>query len=210
MPLTLSPGVSYCLVAGRTIFLDLVNDRYQSARHDLFDTEIAEVELDQLRRRGLIMGEGRFSAPPPLPDTLEPLADDKDAVTQARAMDCAMAMRAQLRATYRLHRRGLSRSINVLLSNKIADGDLAGELEDGHRQTAAAFAKISPFFTNSRACLTRSLALVDRLTARRLGAALIIGVKAAPFSAHAWVQAGHTVLNDSFDVVREYSPIAKF
>ena len=42
---------------------------------------------------------------------------------------------------------------------------------------------------------------------RLLSAFLVIGVTASPFGAHAWVQIGDVVLNDSVDRVRRFVPI---
>lgn len=60
------------------------------------------------------------------------------------------------------------------------------------------------------ACLPHSLAFVR--VCRDLGtpAQLVLGVTAQPFSAHAWVQLGDTVLNDSIERVSEFAPIAAF
>jgi hypothetical protein len=36
---------------------------------------------------------------------------------------------------------------------------------------------------------------------------LVLGVRMMPFAAHAWVQDGDTVLNDTVDYVSAYTPI---
>ncbi|QOT72268.1 lasso peptide biosynthesis B2 protein [Sphingobium fuliginis] len=64
-------------------------------------------------------------------------------------------------------------------------------------------------FAISRAdnCLIRSIALLRMLRAAGGDGLLVIGVTASPFSAHAWVQRGAVLLNDSLDRVRIFSPI---
>ena len=56
-------------------------------------------------------------------------------------------------------------------------------------------------------CLPRSIALKLRLAKLRHRTHLVIGVKDRPFGAHAWVQHGDIVLNDSLEEVRRYTPI---
>jgi hypothetical protein len=59
-------------------------------------------------------------------------------------------------------------------------------------------------------CLPRSLALVVAL--RRLGvdAEICFGVLKFPFAAHAWVEAGGRVINETPENVRQYTLLARF
>ena len=54
-------------------------------------------------------------------------------------------------------------------------------------------------------CLTWSTAHVLLGRIRRMDVSMVVGVRTAPFYAHAWAQAGSTVINDELDEVREYS-----
>ena len=56
-------------------------------------------------------------------------------------------------------------------------------------------------------CLVSSLAFLDVAFSRGLDARLVLGVFAAPFSAHCWVQVGDTVMNDRLDYVQSFTPI---
>jgi hypothetical protein len=51
------------------------------------------------------------------------------------------------------------------------------------------------------------LAFLDVGFSRQLDARLVLGVFAAPFAAHCWIQIGDTVLNDRLDYVRSFTPI---
>jgi hypothetical protein len=76
------------------------------------------------------------------------------------------------------------------------------------RQGVSLFYQLRPFlFSAHGACLFDSLALT--LFLRRLGVfpRWIFGVRTGPFAAHCWLQHEHTVLNDSVDNVRSYTPI---
>jgi len=56
-------------------------------------------------------------------------------------------------------------------------------------------------------CLMKSIALHRALSFGKVRSFLVIGVRAPPFAAHAWVQVGSTVLNDKLGHVRQYTPI---
>jgi hypothetical protein len=75
-------------------------------------------------------------------------------------------------------------------------------------EAVAAFHALRPLLHTSRdRCLQDSLALVGFLASEGVAAHWVIGVKSAPFAAHAWVQSGSLVLNDLHDNVRHYKPI---
>jgi hypothetical protein len=63
------------------------------------------------------------------------------------------------------------------------------------------------FYTAYRHCLLDSLVLSVFLTKRRVPCALVIGVSTKPFAAHAWVQIGEYVLNDTVEHVQTFTPI---
>jgi hypothetical protein len=70
------------------------------------------------------------------------------------------------------------------------------------------FAKLRVWFYTARAaCLLDSLVLASVLRRHNVAARLHIGVTLRPFSAHAWVQVGSCVLDDSVANVCEYTPI---
>ena len=70
------------------------------------------------------------------------------------------------------------------------------------------FAKFRVWFYTARdACLLDSLVMTSVLRWHNVDARLHIGVAVMPFSAHAWVQVGSCVLDDSVDHVCGYTPI---
>ncbi|MBI2249107.1 MAG: lasso peptide biosynthesis B2 protein [Brevundimonas diminuta] len=56
-------------------------------------------------------------------------------------------------------------------------------------------------------CLRDSLALLDFIHRRGLGADLVLGVKLDPFAAHCWVQSGDLLLNEASDHAAMFTPI---
>lgn len=63
------------------------------------------------------------------------------------------------------------------------------------------------FYTAYRHCLLDSLVLSVFLTKRMVPCTLVIGVSTKPFAAHAWVQIGERVLNDTVEHVQTFTPI---
>ncbi len=74
-------------------------------------------------------------------------------------------------------------------------------------RAAASFDVTSRVLKSHDRCLQTSVA--QSLFLWKLGHApnLVLGVKMAPWAAHAWVQDGATVLNDDADRVRSFTPI---
>jgi hypothetical protein len=72
----------------------------------------------------------------------------------------------------------------------------------------ASFFTLRPwFYTASGRCLFDSLVLIEYLTKLRVPCTLVIGVAIKPFLAHAWVQVGPSVVNDTVENVQMYKPI---
>jgi len=63
------------------------------------------------------------------------------------------------------------------------------------------------FYTADRHCLLDSLVLSVYLTNQKVPCTLVIGVSTRPFAAHAWVQIGECVLNDTVEHVLTFTPI---
>jgi hypothetical protein len=86
--------------------------------------------------------------------------------------------------------------------------------EDDSRRAAktaeamAAFLRIRVwFYTAHRSCLLDSLVLAGFLLRQGIPCALIVGVSTKPFLAHAWVQLGELVLNDTAEHVQTFTRI---
>lgn len=73
---------------------------------------------------------------------------------------------------------------------------------------AAAFRRMRVWtYTASQACLFDALVLSGFLYRRGVPARVILGVRTKPFCAHAWVQWGDVVINDTLERISEYTPI---
>ncbi len=79
---------------------------------------------------------------------------------------------------------------------------------DRLRTATAIFKKIRPFFyTVKDHCLFDSLVLMQFLHFHRLYPRFVLGVRATPFQAHAWVQEERYVLNGPPDYIRRFTPL---
>ena len=63
------------------------------------------------------------------------------------------------------------------------------------------------FYTARDHCLFDSLVLSAFLTKCRLPCTFVIGIATKPFVAHAWVQSGDAVLNDTAEYIQTFDPI---
>jgi hypothetical protein len=63
------------------------------------------------------------------------------------------------------------------------------------------------WYTAANHCLFDSLVLAIFLTRQRIRCSFVIGVSTKPFIAHAWVQLGAFVLNDSVEHIQMFTPI---
>jgi hypothetical protein len=69
------------------------------------------------------------------------------------------------------------------------------------------FLSLRPLYPREYLCLFDSLCLVHFLAQFGHFPQWIFGVKLEPFGAHCWVQSGDVVLNDTVEVIGQYTPI---
>lgn len=217
MTYRLKPGITFCQVAGRTMFLDLPRDRYfclspsaeQSfvrllSRSGLNAEDAAN--LDALARRGPLTrsaGAPLAACRPARPVTESLLDAPAPAVARGELLRCAVAL---LAADLHLRIFGLARAIGRIDLRK-AKAVAMPHREGRLAAVATAFARLRHVATTHDRCLPRSLAVARRLLAAGAVPELVIGVKLEPFAAHAWVQCDGWLVNDRVDVVRDFTPI---
>lgn len=219
MGFRLRPGLTYCVSAGHTIFLDIGSDRYFGLPREaeepfrcLIDRGVIGAperrKLLPLLNAGLLLedDEHRSWCPPvPIPGCRSRLIDDSDA--RYRGLG-GRSMVAQCRAVMSSRRSTLQRIFERVRLGR-----------SGLRRTppdfdATEWCRIRCAFDRTKVvrpladrCLVSSLAFLDVAFSRGLDAQLILGVFAAPFSAHCWVQVGDIVVNDRLDYVQSFTPI---
>lgn len=213
--LFLRPGLSYCDVGGRLVFLDTVADRYfcldpvagagfrriAEGAEDL-DADSHRLDPLGLLTRSPIGTRPQACAAPPRPT--RSLLDSPPTAAGFRATLGALASLQTARLRFRLQ--PLSAALAAFARAKRGAPARANGPDNLARETAG-FRKAELFATTADACLSHSYAIGRHLIARRVDAALVLGVRLGPFAAHCWVQHGDCLVNDRLDMVSTFTPI---
>ena len=86
-------------------------------------------------------------------------------------------------------------------------GHGAGDAEAARDAIVRAFRATHRVIPPRNRCFMKSIALFKALTAAGVGVDLVVGVRAAPFFAHCWVQHQGHLLDDTVERVRLFTPI---
>lgn len=216
--LALAPDVSFCLVGGDPVFLDLARDKYlrlggESARaiHRLASGEGEEI-LDPGSRDRLVATRLFVASaePAPIRSVEAPMArtsliEDRTERAAPGWLLLPEALGGLLTVKRALARGRLRHAVDKHRNAKRRAGDVA-ELERIISDVEAYLA-LRPLLPVQPSCLPDSLALARFLRRRGAYPDLVFGVKLAPFGAHCWLQLEGTVLNDSLGNVCDFTPI---
>jgi len=217
MRYTLRPGLSFCEVEGRLLFLDLIGDRYfclapaaEAAFVRLYRDAAAEdtdqARLIHLAAAGLLVASDHAAGVAPcVPPSMavRSLIDDARPWSGAPARAAAMIRLTLARIELRIA--GMARTaLRVARRKERAAGNAD---RDRIAEIAAAFEASKALVTAHDLCLPRSLAIAHALLAVGARPDLVLGVRLAPFRAHAWVQWGDLLVNERIEVARLFTPI---
>lgn len=166
--------------------------------------------IDALCTRGFI--NGTASAPAFSSTSIPPTTTCTPNWTLRASLRATVSMLFRVCATYATTTALLrSRHLALLLSQlhrRQGVRPSSGVSHDDLQSIISLFAKLRLWLYTARDnCLLDSIVLTSVLRRYRIDARLHIGVALMPFSAHAWVQLGCCVLDDSVDHVRGYTPI---
>jgi hypothetical protein len=208
-------GLSYCVCAGRIVFLDIDADRYfclgpdLEASFRLWAAGTAEGDdgpgLLSLCERGIIV-PGKGGNVPPCHISLQ-VAGDLDAEMRPRLRDLLLALAAELSAAFRLRIRPLAKMLASGKSGSLQHPSGAGQSSLHAARIAAAFARSALILGSTDRCLSRALAALSVCRRRGVAATLVFGVQLNPFAAHAWVQVDDKILVGDFEQCRLFTPI---
>ncbi len=213
--------VYWCERNSEVILLDLRADRYlalDARASSLFprvvdggdcSAEASEL-VEALLGRGLLTSQARqaehgkpFALPAP---AFEVTADSFDGPLCLTARDICAFWLALGKTGVRLRLLSLFRIVSTARSRRAKVTRAGGSYSLPTR--VAVFARLRPLaFTSRSACIFESLALIEFLAAFGVDASWVFGVQTAPFGAHCWVQRGDTVINDTVEHVRGFTPI---
>lgn len=215
MPYRLRQDITFCSIGKHYVFLDLARNRYFQLREDLtagFRDYIAggagpDDTLAALSAAGVIEEAEAFV--PWRPDLPHLPRSASLAIRHGTCslLDVGLALFVQHRVRRRLTANTLSAEFKDLRRRLQDLPSWQPDVTDACGSIVRAFERSKLIQSPADLCLPRSIALVRRLAGLRLRARLVVGVKLAPFAAHAWAQVGDEVLNDSFEEVAKYTPI---
>jgi len=187
--LSLAPYLRACVAGDWIVFLDLRHDRYWALPCGL---SCAELEA-RLARRGLLGARD-----------VQPSAHGASA---ALSGDALSMLRAGMWANHIVKHGKLEAAFNWIERRKRAQAPIA---PDGAEAEAyAAFERLRPWLPWPYVCLFNSLCLIRFLFARGCQADLVIGVRARPFVAHAWVEARGIILDAGSEDCASFAEIAR-
>lgn len=219
MGYTLRPGLAACIANGRTAFLDTRADRYfclppaMDARFQAIlrasPLRLSEDDLGALVKQGVLLASDTMALRSaitryPSPDREAPLLRDRHlnllAMAEA-AIDRSVAIRD-------IQRQSLEHVLDTCrIKVERAQTRALPPIEGRLRSDLYAFQMSARLVTSFNQCLSSSIALTRFLSRRDHYPHLILGVRMAPFAAHAWVQSEDLVLNDTVDMASRYTPI---
>lgn len=215
MPLSLHPEASFCVAAGRVIFLHSAADRYLMLPGELNDAMLAwltappDVPLppplaELLSEVGLIAPASPGASPiaPFVAEVAQAGLEPK--IVPVGIRDLLAVWRAYRRTRRVLRRHGFSNLIGRM-PKKSEKPFGASDAADAARQ----FLRCRTLLSIKEDCLIESLSMLAYLRGRGCAAEVIFGVTAVPFQAHCWVQSAGVLLNDHPDHVSAYAPIRR-
>ena len=217
--LVTAPDVSFGLVEGRAVFLDVRRDRYATLPADLLETLTAilaqesAVEPDdpavhRLVATGLLAVS---AAPRPMMRTVHcpPAAGLRDDAGQPlRPGDLVEVWWRLARAARSVATQSFR---DALAPPRMARPATSRQSRRAQLASAARrFLHARRFVPMAPTCLADSLALRAWLARRGFGSRLVLAVRLEPFEAHCWVEAGGMVLNDAPERIATFVPVALF
>jgi len=214
MDQALRPGLSFCLVGGRPLFLDAPADRYfclsppaeQAFLALVHGEPVSPQDRERLAATALLVSAETAAPPAPCPIPARSGESLLDRRASLAPLDLAAALLMLARTSLWLRRRGFA---GLLDGFAAAKARVAGAAPSPSRIAAivAGFVQTGYLLDTQDRCLVRSFALARRLVAAGARPEVVLAVKLEPFKAHCWVQLDGMLVSDRHDVVRDFTPI---
>lgn len=211
----LRDGLSFCRIGERSLFLDLVADRYfglsaplDRAFFALCETEAIDPALaSTLVEMGIIIAS--HDAPSPSPCAARSWTATGKSDPDARPSIASIAMALARRASWsrRVRRRPLAQNVQYLKRQKHKDARTGSPPPAAIARIEGAYRRAALIVPTRDRCLATSMALMSALMAQGARADLVLGVKLDPFQAHCWVELDGAVIGDEPDLLRPFTPI---
>jgi hypothetical protein len=217
MVLTLADHVYSAAVGDQLVLLDTRHSRYfavPDAARWCFDDEAAKtaerVDPAALVRAGILVDrlEPAKRADRPMPAAATSVWRSSPGAHPSSVSLVLRAVALQVGSYWRIRTRPLAEVLNRLhrLKNQSAiRSSGAGDWYLANR--IAQFQRTHALVAAPDRCLLKAIALFRFLIDLDPEIVFMIGVRAAPFAAHAWVQRRNVLLDDAVDRVRLFTPI---
>lgn len=209
---TASPTLSFCILEGTVIVLDIEADRYfalgatrgaqiiagLAGKEEVARTHVSGPALTGDRFAGALYVDRQLHASAP-----QTHLHARQSGVFARTSERWQAACLQIAALVRLKILGFEKTLRWATQDAASVEDRAGARDAviaAHRWARS----VLPF---KDACLPASLALSRGLHRSGSSYAIVVGVKINPFAAHCWVEAEDAVLNDDLETIRQFTPI---
>jgi hypothetical protein len=212
MRLFLAPGVHAVEIADDLVFLDVAADAYfclGGASEAIALGPDGQVDVGhedmaaQLTDAGLLSEQ---SSPPSVALPPRPTASIRLEGT-GQVPVCLGVGLAAVRVTLSVRRTFARSAFARLLEGPAANASCRAAPTQALVEAVAQFERLRPWLPLQGECLLRSYHLRTFLRSRGLDALWVFGVRTWPFSAHCWLQAGQTVLDEDLERLTAYHPI---
>lgn len=207
----LLPALSFCVIEGTALFLDLAGDRYfclpEPANADFVASLVNGVAFASAF---IAAGLEQFSTQAPLCAQAGHGSPRQPADLSACHLSLTMIARAlweQSVAERRLRKCGLHTVLSELQAVLCHSTAAAGPFDRECAAAVKAFEHAALLRSAVDRCLPRSIALARLLARYDCRSEVVLGVKLRPFAAHCWVQSGQLILNESVEEAARYRPI---
>lgn len=216
----LNEDVSYCWLDGQLFFLDIHRDLYfqlpKALERNFLDYLEAPdaTNIDKLVKYNLLSqtiptvhGSTASDIEPPSQSVPETFSIDKRASASV-VRDVFIIVAKMRRQLKKQHLKFILQALSEYRRTRIPSMSTdKAEVQRGVAEAANTFNQVRPYVPIQTCCLVDSLSMVRFLAKRGLHSSLVMGVACDPFSAHAWVQRGSLVLNESVGNAQAYVPI---
>ncbi|WP_458733095.1 lasso peptide biosynthesis B2 protein [Sphingobium xenophagum] len=223
MDLHIKPGLHFCTVEGRTIFLDEDTSRYFCIPEDVdraFQLMILadrkpvdgfdDALITHLMSLKIIEGEhAREGGLERFASIVEPNGDlGRHSIHDAPAFEIAASLFERFRSKRIATRRAIADVRRLIEQERLRFAHRRSACIPRSNHAVSAAFEVSDFvFGRNDRCLQRAIAMIRRCLRVGHNPSLVIGVRINPFTAHCWVQQDLTVVGDSIDIARIYTPI---
>lgn len=185
------PRLSFGLVNGRPLFLDLEEDSYFLLEPDEERCLIEELARNNSEARPIERSRPAREADGQAKKA--PSFSHGDAIRIAKAL--------------RWVRRALKACPLAAVIDEIAGKIVRPGRGPSAEEFALRFRSVRRWLPHPRNCLTDSLALLILLKEHGRSAELVFGAKLDPFAAHCWLERDGTLLNDHLDRIEGFAPV---